>query len=196
MNFFKTIFYSSDYVFDGRVGRYTDHSKTNPITEYGKQKAEVEREIPNLTKKYVILRLSKIYGTTLKDGTLLDALASDILQEKKVMVAIDQFFSPTHVNDVVSMTTFIQEKNRYGLFNLCHPHQHSRYEIASRLVEELGVSPSLIEGIPLHSIQGMKKRPLDTSIVHSTVFSELQNSLLPIEKAIKIVATNWRSFQH
>ena len=45
------LFLSSDYVFDGQTGSYSDQAPINPITEYGRQKAEVERELPNLTNK-------------------------------------------------------------------------------------------------------------------------------------------------
>ena len=72
----KTIFFSTDYVFDGiSKEKYIDSEETNPITEYGRQKAIVEREIPNLTDNYLICRLSKVYGTTRKDKTLIDYAA-------------------------------------------------------------------------------------------------------------------------
>src|SRR3990167_6946203 len=107
-----------------------------------------------------------------------------MIQEKDIMVATDQFFNPTHVNDVVAMTIYIQEKNKYGLFNLCHPDRYSRYEIAVKLAKALGVSSSLIKGMPLHSIQDMEKRPLNTSIINSNIFSEFQDSFLSIERAV------------
>src|SRR3990167_10137717 len=99
----KVIFLSSDYVFNGRTqSKYQDTEKTCPITEYGKQKAEVEKEIPNLTNNYLICRLSKIYGTTWKDNTLIDEAASSLLQGKTINAADDKYFSPTHVDDVAS----------------------------------------------------------------------------------------------
>lgn len=188
----KTLFFSSDYVFNGQDGNYKDTHEPNPNTEYGRQKAEVEREIPNITKNYTILRLSKIYGTTCKDNTLIDSLSAALLQGKVQTVATDQFFSPTHVNDIVSMLLFLQEQDVKGLVNLCNTNKYSRYQIAKQLVEELGVSPLLIQGVPLHSIPGMTDRPLDTSLIHSAILQKMQPELISIQEAIKQISLCWK----
>ncbi len=191
----KTIFLSSDYVFNGERGNYSDTAETSPTTEYGRQKAEVEKEIPHLTNNYTILRLSKIYGTDWRDATLLDLLAADLLQAKKITVASDQFFSPTHVNDVVSMTLFAQEKNIKGLANLCYTQAYSRYQIAKKIAEGLQLSSSLLDVQSLHSIPAMKDRPLNTSLVCSAVFQPLYTSLTSIDEAVNQVVSNWSSRQ-
>lgn len=183
----KTFFLSSDYVFNGETGHYRDDARTSPKTEYGRQKAEVEKEIPNLTNNYTILRLSKIYGTVPQDGTLLDSIAAELMQGKKITVATDQFFSPTHVDDVVSMLLFIQKQNKNGLINLCNNHAYSRHQIAFKLAERLQVSPSLLHAVPLHSIPGMENRPLNTSLLCSEVLQLLQNSLISIDDAVERV---------
>lgn len=192
---FPLLFLSSDYVFNGESGYYSDKEPTNPNTEYGRQKAEVEREIPNLTDHYTIVRLSKIYGTRWKDGTLIDEIAASLSQNKKVRVARDQFFSPTYIDDVVSMVMFIQEHGATGLVNLCNDNNYSRAQIANNLVKAMQVSHSLVEEISLHSIPSMENRPLNTSLNCSPILLPLQSSLLSMEDAIKRVATNWTNNQ-
>lgn len=187
----KVYFLSSDYVFDGKTGNYSDQAETSPITEYGRQKAEVERELPQITDHYAILRLSKIYGTSWKDKTLLDDLAASLLGGQTMTVATDQFFSPTHVDDVVAMTLYIQEKNAAGVINLCHSQAYSRYQIAQKLAETLQISPSLLKSTPLHAIPGMDNRPLNTSLICSPMLQALQASLWSIDKAVQAVALNW-----
>lgn len=190
----KTIFFSSDYVFDGNSKeKYIDSEETNSITEYGKQKTIVEKEIPNLTGNYLICRLSKIYGTTWKDNTLIDCAADELLRGKTILAAHDQFFSPTHVDDVVRMLLYAQEVNANGVVHLCNSFSYSRFQILSRLAERLQVSPYLVKSVPLHSIPSMEKRPLNTSLQSSNIFTELQLSLISMEHAIETVAFNWAS---
>jgi len=188
----KVYFMSSDYVFDGKTGGYTDQAQTSPVTEYGRQKAEVEKEIPNLTDNYAVLRLSKIYGTCWQDKTLIDDLAFSLLKGQKLTVATDQFFSPTHVKDVVAMTLYAQEQNAKGVINLCHSQVYSRYQIAQKLAEALAVSPLLLQNTLLHAIPGMENRPLNTSLVCSPLLEKLQTSLWTVEEAIETVASNWK----
>jgi dTDP-4-dehydrorhamnose reductase len=187
----KLYFMSSDYVFDGKTGGYTDQAKTCPVTEYGRQKAEVERELPNILDNYAILRLSKIYGTSWKDKTLIDDLASSLLKGQKLTVATDQFFSPTHVDDVVAMTLEVQNADARGVINLCHSQAYSRQQIAQKLVDALGVFPELLHSAKLHSIPGMENRPLNTSLICSPILEKLQSSLWTIDKAVQAVAANW-----
>lgn len=165
----KVYFLSSDYVFDGKEGGYTDKSKTNPCTEYGKQKAEVERELPNITNNYCVFRLSKIYGTTLKDKTLIDDLLTSFINSQKVNVAYDQIFSPTHIEDLVSMIAYCQNNNVTGIVNLCNPKKFSRYAIAAALLHEYAREKDLLNKISLHAIPVMKNRPLDTSLIPSVI---------------------------
>lgn len=188
----KIIFLSSDYVFNGRTqSTYQDTEKTCPITEYGKQKAEVEKEIPNLTNNYLICRLSKIYGTTWKDNTLIDEAASSLLRGKTLNAAYDQYFSPTHVDDVVSMILYAQQKNLNGLVNLCNSDSCSRYHIVSSLAKKLQIPSAQVKMVSLNEITGMENRPLNTSLQSSQLFDPLQSQFTSIDNAIKQVAQNW-----
>lgn len=187
----KIYFISSDYVFDGKIGAYSDQAQTCPTTEYGRQKAEVEKKLPLLTDNFTILRLSKIYGTTWKDKTLIDDLASSLLKGQKITVATDQFFSPTHVDDVVAMTLYIQEKDINGVVNLCNSQAYSRYQIALNLLKKLNVSPALLQATQLYTIPGMENRPLNTSLLCSPVLQDLQASLWSVDRAVEVISFNW-----
>lgn len=187
-----TIFLSSDYVFDGRTGNYSDTAQSNPTTEYGKQKAEVEREIPNLTNNYLILRLSKIYGTRWKDGTLLDSIASSLKESQTVEVSVDKIFSPTHLDDFISQLLFIQKLSIRGLFNLCSPHSYSRHQIAQKLVEALGVPSNLVKPVLLRDNPKLNHIPLNTSLKPSSIFEEHQPCFWSLDKAAQFVASNWK----
>ena len=76
-------------IFDGKMGGYEDFDLPNPVTEQGRQKAIVEEEIPNLTDNYLIARLTKIYGIATPDGTLIEAMARDLISGHEVVAASD-----------------------------------------------------------------------------------------------------------
>lgn len=187
------IYLSSDYVFDGLSGNYSDTAEVNPTTQYGRQKAAVEQEIPNLTQNYLILRLSKIYGTQWKDGTLLDSLASLLCQGQMIETATDKIFNPTNINDLATMLFFIQQQSVQGLFNLCNPHSYSRHQIALQLTEALGVCSTLVKPVRLGANRALKHIPLNTSLKSSSLFETCHSSLLSMDKAVKLVASNWES---
>jgi dTDP-4-dehydrorhamnose reductase len=188
----QVIFLSSDYVFEGTTGNYSETSPALPTTEYGRQKAVVEAEIPNITENFLILRLSKIFGLAKGDGTLLDDVAFNLLAGKKVRVARDQFFCPTYIGDVVTAMHAIQGRSLSGRLNLCSPEVWSRFGIATALGPGLGAAPDLIEPIHLHDIPAMAGRPLNTSMRCSKVLSEVDIGFTPMAACLKAVVQNYR----
>ena len=69
----RIIFMSSDMVYAGKKNKvYNDNSKANPLNDYGKSKLYIENLIRKRFKKYLILRLSKIYSTNFKDKTFIN----------------------------------------------------------------------------------------------------------------------------
>lgn len=180
------LFLSSDYVFDGSRGGYTEDDIPCPNTEYGRQKAEVERALPQLTDQYLILRLSKTYGFRRGDGTLLDELASTLMHGGVVQAASDQVFSPTFVGDVVDAIQHLQAEGRRGLVNLAAPEPWSRFDIAKQLAVALGV-PHRVHRIRLADIPALAGRPLDTSL-RSRRFDY---PYTPLQQGIDIVTKQW-----
>ena len=56
------IFYSTEFIYDGKKGNYSELSKSNPINLYGKQKLMIEKFIKKNAKFYSILELQKHMG--------------------------------------------------------------------------------------------------------------------------------------
>jgi dTDP-4-dehydrorhamnose reductase len=188
----KIIFLSSDYAFEGKTGRYDDEAETLPTTEYGRQKVAVEQELPNITDNYLIIRLSKIYGTEKGDATLLDELAQSFVDGKKMRVASDQYFCPTHVEDLTRAIDAAQQKDMRGKINIASPERLSRYEIVSKVGQAMQADMNLVEEISLYDIPSMAGRPLDTSMSCNRLQGETDAAFRPLDEAILVVADNYR----
>jgi dTDP-4-dehydrorhamnose reductase len=148
------VYFSTDNVFDGREGGYVDEAPTNPVNEYGAQKAEVERRLPEVTHgRYLILRLGKVFGLVRGDRTLLDEMAGRLTKGQEVAAARDQILSPVLIDDVVRAVLGLQQVAATGLFNVCAPEVWSRYDLALALARALGAPPALVKGISLDDLK-------------------------------------------
>ena len=58
----KIIQISSDYVFDGKMGPYTEDDNTNPISIYGKTKLLAEKVVLNHNDENIVLRTNVLYS--------------------------------------------------------------------------------------------------------------------------------------
>ncbi len=159
----KPVFISSEYIFDGEKGTYQETDLINPKTKYGQQKAEVEEFLNNSSQDFLILRSPKVLGTKPGDGTLLTGWIDPILKNQKIQCADDQWFSATHVDDMVEGFILSVQKNLSGIYHLCAPHSLSRVDMAKALGESLGLKPH-IEQCHINDIGLSEPRPHNISM--------------------------------
>jgi dTDP-4-dehydrorhamnose reductase len=187
----KPVFFSSDYVFDGGDGAYSDAAATNPIAEYGRQKAEVEAKIVAITKgNFLVVRLSKVFSLVKNDGTLLDEMAHILSSGGIVQAPYDQIFCPTLVSDIVNAVAWLQAQGAKGVVNACSPETWSRYDLAVSLAKVMGVDMSKVKKVRLEEIMVNKKRPKNTSMIPNALLRS-NVAFISISSCIQQIANNW-----
>jgi dTDP-4-dehydrorhamnose reductase len=190
------IYFSSDYVFDGFTGNYTETSPVNPINLYGTHKAAVEKAIPQICgSNYTILRLSKIFSTDDYGISFLSAMFSDIVAGKTIKAAYDQIFCPTLIEDLLRITIEIQVKDLKGLFNVCSPQAISRYELARKIALYCRVDPDNIARISIDDLNENFRRPHNTSMVCDNILNSITARFTSIDDCILKLIQN-RSINH
>jgi len=133
----RIIFVSSEFVFDGKKGQYVETDLASPILLYGTQKLIIERYLEKYSKNFAVLRLAKVYGGEIGDGTLFTNWLPVIEQRTLEKCASDQCFSPIHVEDVVDALLKTVESDLQGIFHVGGPEGHSRFYCLMTLLEEV-----------------------------------------------------------
>lgn len=97
------IHYSTDYVFDGRLGRpYTESDKANPLGNYGLSKWQADEALLAMQSAAWIFRTSWVYGPR---GHNFYLTMKKLICEKPVLnVVDDQTGAPTSVIVLASLT--------------------------------------------------------------------------------------------
>lgn len=172
INFFKKIdlkiiFCSTEFIFDGIKGMYSETDLPNPILEYGRQKLAVEKQLTNYPYA-TILRFAKVYGSTLGDGTLFTDWIRKINNDEVIECANDQYFSPIFVEDVIKIIRLAIKNNIYGIFNLSCGKKYSRMDLLQLLLELKfsGKSVRILEK-SIDDFNLPELRPKDVSMVSS-----------------------------
>lgn len=188
------VFFSSDYVFKGDTGGYADDAPTEPTTEYGRQKVEVEQRLRELgPERSLIVRLSKVYGTAKGDGTLFDAMAATLVKDGTIRAAEDQRFCPTFILPVLRAVLTLLEADVRGTVNVCSPRAMTRFEAATLLHERLG--RGRVERTTMAAL-GFADRPRDTTMRCARLESFAVNfepGGLSLEDLLDIIAEAWRT---
>jgi dTDP-4-dehydrorhamnose reductase len=162
----KLIHVSTDYVFDGKTGNYTEEDRVNPINYYGKTKLAGENVILSSGIDHAILRAVVVYGfgTNVKNNFALWVVAN-LNEKKNIRCVDDQISNPTNVFDLANAMKEIIDHNISGLFHICGAETVSRYDFAVRAAEVFGYDPQLIQRIKTTDLQQIAPRPLNTSML-------------------------------
>jgi dTDP-4-dehydrorhamnose reductase len=128
------VYYSSDYVFDGRKdGAYVESDAPAPLSVYGRTKLEGERQV----REGWVVRSSWLFGWTGKNfvRTMLRVGA----QRGEVAVVDDQRGSPTFVGHLAEATRQLVELP-HGVWHVAADGDCTWAEFAEAIFEEAGLS--------------------------------------------------------
>jgi dTDP-4-dehydrorhamnose reductase len=160
----KIIFFSTSLVFNGDTLFPNTQARTNPCTEYGRQKLEVENYLLNTIKcRSIVLRLSKVIYP---DFPLFSKWISDLNEGKSIKPFKDLFIAPVFVDRVIELVYQMMKFGITGLFHFSGESLISYAEIAYLISEIKLFNKSLLLPIekPLPNIQsnnvGLKNSPI------------------------------------
>ena len=127
------VYFSSDYVFDGRKrSPYVESDEPAPASVYGRTKLEGEREV----REGWIVRSSWLFGVTGKN--FLRTMLALGRERGEVAVVDDQRGSPTYVGHLADATRRIVELP-YGLYHVAADGDCTWADFAEAIFEEAGI---------------------------------------------------------
>ena len=183
----KLLFLSTDAVFQGELNKkYSENDPTNPINYYGLTKLRAEKIILDSSKKNVVLRTAVVYGNH-KKSRFTNWILDSLRQNKSVDPFIDQYNTPTLVNDLVKSIILIFEKNISGLFHATGPSCINRYEFAVKLAEKFDYDKSIIKPVTSKEKKQDAPRPNSTCLNSKKLESAIDFQFNDIENGISII---------
>jgi dTDP-4-dehydrorhamnose reductase len=148
----RLLFVSTGAVFDGEADRYTEESRTNPLSVYGKTKGMAEWLIRAALPRAVIARLSLVLGFARQapSNAMVDKLRVSFEAGQTVSVPAGEY---RNAIDVATACRWLLDLAAApvarGVFHLGSSDAMSRYEIVRTLAETMGHSAErVIEAIP------------------------------------------------
>ena len=181
----KLVYISTDYVFDGEKGNYTEQDKPNPINYYGVTKSEGESQVVQHCKNYAILRTSVLYAWHPWKQNFATWAINELKQNKEITVVEDHYNTPTLADNLAEMAIETILKDLQGVYHACGSERIGRYEFARQIARAFDLNQNLIRPIKMEQLTAwIAKRPRDSSLNTNKIRSQLEAKPLNITEGL------------
>ena len=154
----RYVLFSTDMVFDGRTGGYSEQSVATPIESYGAMKAEAEALVRAEHPNALVIRTSLLVG---ESGIMLRPAyeCESLMRGRPVSLYRDEWRCPTHVDDVARAAWELAAMEVAGVYHVAGPERLSRLELGRIVCDLFHFDPALIR-----EADRPPSRPRDTSL--------------------------------
>lgn len=161
----KLIYLSSNAIYDGKSGSYSEKSRSKPINYYGYTKLEGEKKIRAENPDFMILRLNTMYGWNLKDERQNPAtwIIEKLQKKQKIKIVSDIYNNHLYVFSAVKITNdLISKWKSFDIFNISGANCIDRYEFAQQIAEIFKLDKNLIGSVKNDFFGQIAPRPKNT----------------------------------
>jgi dTDP-4-dehydrorhamnose reductase len=135
---------STDAVFDGQIGGYTEQDHPNPLSIYARTKLDGERQVAAANPQAIVARVNLYGWSLLGRRSLGEFFFQNLRAGKRVQGFTDVFFCPLLANDLARIFLKMLASNLSGLYHVVSSECLSKYEFGVRLARKFGLDESLI----------------------------------------------------
>jgi dTDP-4-dehydrorhamnose reductase len=153
------VYFSSEYVFDGVNGPYSENDTCNPLNEYGRQKLECEQMISSQLTEFIIGRISGVYNWERQRKNFVVRLIDSLHAGKPMEVPYDQIITPTYAPNLAQCVRLLIQGGHWGLFHLSGPVAMPRTEFAYLIAKVFELDETLIVSAATSALNLHATRP-------------------------------------
>jgi len=182
----KFVQISTDYIFDGESGPYSENDETNPTSVYGKTKLEAEEVIQAKSSNYVIIRTNVLFDYY-KDtrASFVKWVIDSLKNNEEIGVVDDQWNNPTWTTNLAEFIELVVEKDVKGIYNYGGTDYLNRFEFALMIADVFNLNKDLIKAISTESLNQSAKRPLKGGLKTKIIEQELNVECYKLHDILK-----------
>ena len=179
---------STDFVFDGLKGNYSETDTPNPLSVYARSKVAAENLVLTSSyPKFSIVRTIILYGkaNNLSRSNIV-CWAKEALSKGQPMTIIDdQFRSPTWADDLAWACIRICDLQKTGIYHIAGPETMSIYDLVLRIAKFYSFSTEFLTKTDSLSLNQKAKRPPKTGFDLQKAQAELSYKPKTLEETLK-----------
>ncbi|MFB9864538.1 SDR family oxidoreductase [Rufibacter immobilis] len=181
---------STDFIFDGENGPYSEEAEGNPVNFYGESKLAAEELVKRAACKWAILRTVLVFGIVHDYGrsNIVLWVKGSLEQGKQIKVVNDQLRTPTLAEDLAQGCWLVAKHDAQGIFNISGEELLTPHQMAVQVAEYFNLDQSLIEEVDGTLFTQPAKRPPRTGFDITKAKTQLGYQPHTFKESIAILA--------
>ncbi|MBN2581625.1 MAG: UDP-4-amino-4,6-dideoxy-N-acetyl-beta-L-altrosamine transaminase [Planctomycetes bacterium] len=177
------VYISTDAVYDGTRGRYSETDPVDPPNIYGRSKLDGERAAL-VHPRAVVLR-TNLFGWNIQDKHSLGEFMLATLRAGKPLKGFkDSIVSTVYTFELAELIHEIIGKRLTGVYNCAASTAMSKYDFALRIAEQFGLDRGLISPISVDDFQLVAPRGKNLSMNVDKLAAALGRRPMSVEESI------------
>lgn len=178
----RFVFFSSDYVFDGRDGPYAEEARPAPLSVYGRQKLEVEQQV--LEGEGTVVRTTTVYGMEPPPGkNFVLRLVGRLERGERVTVPSDQVSTPTWADELARGA--VVAAGFGGVWHVAGPDLLTRDAFAVLVADVFELDRTLVDPVSTSELGQPARRPMHGGLRTDRIRREADVSFVSTRVALE-----------
>jgi len=181
----KMVYISTDSVFDGTTGHYTEEDPPAPLNVYAKTKWMGEQAVQKELEENCLILRTNIFGWNAQDKlSLAEWMLSQLASNQTINGFTDVIFAPLLVNTLSQWILRSTQANLSGLYHMGNQTPCSKYDFAQHLahifqIENPDIRPTSIDQMALKT-----PRPKNTALNMQAISLILQEPIPTLQSEL------------
>lgn len=175
----KLVYISTDYVFDGKAGPYTEDAPVEALSVYAKHKLEAEQMVLQDSEKHLVLRVTNVYGNEERNKNFVSRIIEQCQQSQKLTLKLplDQYATPVNAMDIAKAMFLLLRDKHQGVFHISSTDWMNRVELALTVLKYFPHAEYELIPFTTNELKQPAARPLRGGLLH-TKFANLYPTFL------------------
>ncbi|MAR39935.1 MAG: NAD(P)-dependent oxidoreductase [Flavobacteriales bacterium] len=180
---------STDFIFDGQNGPYSETDIPNPLSYYGLSKLKSETILLGSSCRWTILRTIIVFGVAenLSKGNIVLWAKRALEKGDSLNIIDDQFRAPTLAEDLADACILSFKKKKYGVYHTSGKDIMSIFEIVERIARYYGYPTDKLNKISTSTLNQIAERPAYTGFILDKSKRDLGYNPHSFEECLEII---------
>jgi UDP-4-amino-4,6-dideoxy-N-acetyl-beta-L-altrosamine transaminase/dTDP-4-dehydrorhamnose reductase len=188
----KLLYISTDAVYDGVKGDFSERDKVSPLNYYGRSKYEGELEVARAAN-HLIFR-TNIFGWNIQDKKSLgEWMLEELKANRKINCFDNVYFSSIYTFEFARVIDMALREDLTGVYNCGASDTCSKYEFALKIADCFGMDKKLIKPISINEFNFKAQRGKQLTLNVDKLQKRLNYKLPGISQSVETFYKDYRS---